>query len=205
MKSLAIVGAGGNGKVAADIAVTLGWTNIVFFDRAWPEKEKNGQWPIVGKDSEILNVFHNYDGVFVAIGENKKRFEFLNLLLREKAKIVNLIHPSATVSSTVKFGVGIVIMPGVVVNADVKLGSGVILNTNCSVDHDCLLDSNVHLSPGVNLAGNVSVGKNSWIGIGASVRENLFIGPDVIVGAGAVVVSDVNAKSKVIGIPAKPF
>ena len=63
-------------------------------------------------------MFHNYDGVFVAIGENKKRFEFLNLLLREKANIVNLIHPSAIVSSTVKFGVGILIMPGVVVNVD---------------------------------------------------------------------------------------
>jgi len=204
LKSLAIIGAGGNGKVAADIAATLGWIKIEFFDRTWPERDKNGQWPIVGKDTEISNVFRNYDGVFVAIGENKKRCEFINILLRLQANIVNLIHPSAIISSTVKFGVGIVIMPGVVVNVDVKIESGVILNTNSSVDHDCSLDSNVHLSPGVTLAGNVSVGKNSWVGIGASVKENLFIGRDVVVGAGAVVVANVKAESKVIGIPARP-
>ena len=204
MKSLAIIGAGGNGKVVADIAAILGWIKIEFFDRNWPERDKNGQWPIVGKDTEISNFFRNYDGVFVAIGENKKRGEFIKTLLRLKVNIVNLVHPSAIISSTVKFGVGIVIMPGVVVNIDVKIGSGVILNTNSSVDHDCVLDSNVHLSPGVTLAGNVSVGKNSWVGIGASVKENLCIGNNVVVGAGAVVLTDIKDKSKVIGIPAKP-
>ena len=45
MKSLAIIGAGGNGKVAADIAATLGWIKIEFFDRTWSKKTKmdNGQ------------------------------------------------------------------------------------------------------------------------------------------------------------------
>ena len=44
-----------HGKVAADIAAALGWTKIEFFDSSWPERDESGQWPIVGKDTEIPN------------------------------------------------------------------------------------------------------------------------------------------------------
>lgn len=36
MRKLAILGAGGHGKVVADTAECCGWEEVFFFDDAWP-------------------------------------------------------------------------------------------------------------------------------------------------------------------------
>ena len=41
MKTLAILGASGHGKVVADAALSTGlWQEVVFYDDAWPAKKK---------------------------------------------------------------------------------------------------------------------------------------------------------------------
>lgn len=41
MKTLAILGASGHGKVVADAALSSGlWTKVVFYDDAWPVKKR---------------------------------------------------------------------------------------------------------------------------------------------------------------------
>ncbi len=37
MSRLAVLGASGHGKVVADCAELVGWSDIVFFDDAWPK------------------------------------------------------------------------------------------------------------------------------------------------------------------------
>ena len=46
-KALVIIGAGGHGKVAADIALKIGYENIVFFDNNDSIKECVG-FPVLG-------------------------------------------------------------------------------------------------------------------------------------------------------------
>ena len=47
-RSLAILGASGHGKVLADTAMASGWRKIEFYDDAWPDKQANERWQIVG-------------------------------------------------------------------------------------------------------------------------------------------------------------
>ncbi|WJM96280.1 acetyltransferase [Pseudomonas defluvii] len=202
MKKLAVLGASGHGKVVADTAECCGWTSIEFFDDSLAG-HNNGFWPIVGDTPSLLARLADFDGVIVAIGDNRIRHAKLLVLHAAGARLVSLIHPAASVSRYAFVGEGSVVFAGAVVNADARLGWGAILNTGCSVDHDCLLGACVHISPGSHLAGGVKVGDFSWIGIGASVRQLASIGSGVMVGCGAAVVTDLADDVTVVGVPAR--
>lgn len=200
---LAILGASGHGKVLADIAELTGWEKIVFFDDAWPEKTNNGPWKIVGNTKSLLNSVNKYSGIIVAIGDNKIRQQKLQQLNNAGAKIITLIHPSATVSKYTQIGPGSVVIAGAVINPACIIGSGAIINTCSSVGHDCNLGEAVHICPGARLAGGTIVEDRAWVGVGSSVRQLVKIGADAVVGAGAAVVKDVPKNTTVIGVPAK--
>ena len=199
---LAILGASGHGKVLADIAELTGWKKIVFFDDAWPEKASNGAWQVIGDTQMLLNNINNYQGIIVAIGNNKVRQQKLQQLDSAGAKLITLIHPSATVSRYTQIGLGSVIVAGAVINPDCVIGSGAIINTCSSVGHDCTLGDAVHICPGARLAGGTEVDDRAWVGVGSSVRQLIKIGADAIIGAGSAVVKDVPASTTVMGVPA---
>ncbi|PKM35509.1 MAG: acetyltransferase [Gammaproteobacteria bacterium HGW-Gammaproteobacteria-10] len=205
MKRLAILGASGHGKVVADAAESAGWSEVVFFDDAWPELQKNGLWRVCGDTRELIRSFLNFDGVSVAIGSNRIRVQKCAELADHGAKLATIIHPSAEVSRYAKLGGGSVVFAGAVVNVDVVTGQAAIINTGATIDHDCCLGDGVHISPGANLAGGVTVGNLSWLGIGASVKQMIKIGDRVVVGAGAAVINDISDDLIVAGVPAVPI
>jgi sugar O-acyltransferase (sialic acid O-acetyltransferase NeuD family) len=199
-RSLVIIGAGGQGRVIADTAEALGYSDISFVDNRWPELKKNLVWPVLA--SELPEAKRGQD-CFVAVGNNRKRLELVELLLLRGCSIPTLIHPSAHVSSHVNLDVATFVAPKACLCVGAKLGKAVVINTGATVDHDCVLGEGVHVSPGAHLAGGVIVGNCTWIGIGSSVRELTKIGSDVLVGAGACVVSEIVNGAIVVGVPAK--
>jgi sugar O-acyltransferase (sialic acid O-acetyltransferase NeuD family) len=199
---LFLLGAGGHGRVVADIAEALGWRDIAFLDDRWPELAGNLAWPVVGTCRDLASRLESGDAVLVAIGDNRRRLEVHRALARQGIAVPALVHPSAVVSRHSSIGIGTVIMPGAVVNAGAAIGEASIVNTGASVDHDCRLGDGVHVSPGARLAGGVSVGEGSWIGIGAVVRERLRIGRDATIGAGAAAVTDIGDREVATGVPA---
>lgn len=191
MKPLTIIGAGGHGKVVAEAAEALGYTDIAFVDQAWPERLNNGRWRISGT-VPAENVACDR---FCAIGANDVRvrcFEQFDLWDSPP-----LCHPSAVVSPSVRIGAGSFAAAGAVVGADAAIGRGAILNSGCTIEHDCVLDDFVHISSGAHLGGGVVVGARGWIAIGAVICGGLRIGSDVIVGAGAVVTADIPDRGQV--------
>lgn len=203
MKRLAILGASGHGKVVADCAESVGWKEIVFFDDAWPKCEINGAWSVIGNTEVLLNNLSDYDGVVIAIGDNSIRLKKYAELLANDASLVSIVHPDAQISQYVQLGIGSVVMAGAVINVDSKLGVSCIVNTGATIDHDCVFGDGVHISPGAHLAGGINVGNRSWIGIGANICQLVTIGEDTIVGAGAAVISDIEGRCTVAGVPAK--
>jgi sugar O-acyltransferase (sialic acid O-acetyltransferase NeuD family) len=203
MKRLAILGASGHGKVVAEAAELSGWSEVVFFDDAWPECSVNSAWPVVGKTIHLLACLDQFEGVVVAIGDNAIRLGKLIMLRDHGAILSSIVHPQAVVSRYANIGAGSVVCAGAVVSVDACIGLGAILNTGCSVDHDCLLADAVHVSPGARLAGGVNVEQCVWIGMGSVVKQLLTVGADSIVGAGAVVLKNVLKNTVVKGVPAK--
>lgn len=203
MSSLAILGAGGHGRVVADAAECAGeWRDIVFFDKAWPQQNQNGPWPIIGDETAFFKRANQFDQVLIAIGDNSIRLERLRQV-PATATLATLVHPYATISRHADLGEGSVVFAGAVVNVGARVGRGSIINTGATVDHDCVLDDGVHISPGANLGGGVQVGRTTWVGIGASVKQYVHIGANVIVGAGAAVVDSFPDDVTVVGVPAQ--
>ncbi len=202
MRTLAIYGAGGHGRVVADTASMLGWQEIVFYDESWPQHHKNSIWPVVGNYENLLATLAKYDGVIVAFGNCVIRLNKTRELINLHAPIISLVHPKAFISPNSALGLGSVVFAGAVINIEAKVGEASIINTGATVDHDCIIGPGVHVCPGANLSGGVEVGESSWIGVGSCVRHGIKIGANVMIGAGAVIVKDVPDGVTMISIQA---
>lgn len=203
MSKIIIIGAGGHGKVAAEIAELNNYTDISFVDDKYPSHSKVENWKIKKNFACcIKNIEINAD-YFVAIGNNIKRIEILNLLKKLHANIVTLIHPESSLSSYSNIGIGTLVAAKSVVAPFCSIDEGCIINTSSSIDHDCILQQGVHICPGANLAGNVTVCSKSLIGTGSNIQQNIYIGSNVVVGSGAAVISNVKNNTSVAGVPAK--
>ncbi|AWN72932.1 acetyltransferase [Legionella anisa] len=203
MKTLAVFGAGGHGKVVADAALCSGWDSIIFYDDNWPKKAELGPWSVQGDEDLFLSQAKQFTGVIIAIGDNMIRMEKIALLQKLNISLATIVHPSSVISPHAAVAEGSVIFANAVLNPGCSIGVGTIVNTGAILEHDCQLGNAVHVSSGAILAGGVEVGDLSWIGAGASVRHNIKIGSKVTVGAGAAVVNNIPDNCTVIGVPAR--
>lgn len=200
-KKLIIVGASGQGKVVADIAMKMNkWEQIVFADDNDNIKTCMGI-SVKGTFEQMLEYAEN--DFFIAVGNNLLRKKMQNRLDAMGINTATLVHPGAQIGKDVQIGQGTTVMAGVVINSSTVVGNNCIVNTSSSIDHDNRIYDYVHISPGSNLAGNVVVGENSWIGIGATIINNISIVANTILGAGAVVVINIEVAGTYVGNPAK--
>lgn len=199
---LLILGAGGHGKVIADVAKKMNcWTEIAFLEDN-PAKAEGLPYEIIGRVEEFDQFLEKYD-LMVGIGANERREELQLKLETAGASMATILHPSAILGGNVTIGEGSVVMAGVIINTGTKIGKGCILNTAATIDHENNIEDFVHLSPGVHTAGNVTVRTLTWLGIGSSVIQNITIAKDCMIGAGAVVVKDLKETGIYLGVPAK--
>ena len=201
---LLILGAGGHGKVMAEVAEAKGgWQSIALLDDRHAMLNGSLRWPVLGAVEQAGQFVSQFTHATVAVGDYRLRLEWLEQLINYGFKIPTLIHPAAWVSPSARLDAGCVVMANATVQADARVGRGCIVNTGASVDHDCRLGNGVHVCPGANIGGSVEVGSGSWLGIGCSVIQGIRVGSHVTVGAGAAVIGDILDCSTVVGVPAR--
>lgn len=194
MNDLIIIGAGGHGRVCADLAALNGYQTVRFLDDRAGAAE--------GPASDFTKYLPEGD-FFVAIGNNGVRKQFIEAILRAGGRLVSLIHPNSTVAKTASVGPGSAVMAGAVINPGATIGKGVILNTCCSVDHDCRIGDYAHISVGAHLAGTVRIGEGVLVGAGATVINDLSIASHAVIGAGGVVTRPITEAGTYVGVPAR--
>jgi sugar O-acyltransferase (sialic acid O-acetyltransferase NeuD family) len=202
MSGILIIGAGGHGKVVADILLCSGIKVLGFLD------DDPATWQDTRLGLPVLGAIEDYqrfapDGLTMGIGSNAARRQIVIRLSGAESLWRNAIHPKAIVSPFARLGKGIVVAAGSVVNPDAVIGDNTILNTGATVDHDCVIGDYAHIAPGAHLSGGVRVGEGTLIGIGAAIAPGCSIGEWSVVGAGAVVVQDVPARVTAKGVPAR--
>lgn len=199
-KNVVIIGAGGHGKVVADIVQCSGDSVVGFLDDAKMPKESYEGFRYLGKVSE----YYKYKDAFfvIAIGNSNIREKIANQL--ENIKWYKAIHPKAVISKLdTVIEEGTVIMANAVINPGVRIEKHCIINTGAIIEHDNSIEAYSHISVGAKLAGTVKIGSHTWIGIGATVSNNVEICGKCMIGAGAVVVQNIIESGTYIGIPAK--
>tara|TARA_B110000027_G_scaffold113503_1_gene122595 strand:- start:1164 stop:1763 length:600 start_codon:yes stop_codon:yes gene_type:complete len=189
-KKLAIIGAGGHGKVVGEIALLNLYENIHYFDDKI-NVIKNFPFNIIGNLGQLKDNLKDYDDFFVAIGDNEVRHKMILWLSEEKVNIVSLSHPKSTISKFSSIGIGTCVMANAVVNPGTHIKDGVIINTSSSIDHDCVIEDYSHISPNCSLSGDVSIGKFTHLGTGTSVHPGIHIGNNVKTGIGSKVYQNI--------------
>jgi UDP-perosamine 4-acetyltransferase len=164
---------------------------------------------VVGGDSvwpQLLGdgFTHAFIGVG-SVGDAAPRRDLFEKLIANGFEIIQVIHPSAIVSSKATLGRGAIVLAGAVINSGAVIGENVIVNTAAVVEHDCTIGDHAHIASGACLASTVRVGAEAHIGAGATIRQGISIGEAAIVGAGAVVIADVPPRVTVVGVPARPL
>lgn len=139
----------------------------------------------------------------LGLGENNLRFKIGELVKSKNKDLLNIFHPTAALSASLKIGSGNFIAANATVNALASIGDYCILNTGCIVEHECTIEDAAHIASGAVLTGNVKVGARSFIGANSVVRQGVNIGKNVIVGAGSTVIKDIPDNQVWVGNPAK--
>ena len=203
---LVIIGAGGHGRVCADVASAAGFDVVGFCDSAMEPGDEVNAIKVVGRIPDDLPGSFEVDRTFafVALGDNARRINIMNDLKALGFRIPTLVHPTASVSPSAEIVEGTVVVAQAAINANAKVGAACILNTACSIDHDNVLEEGVQICPGVHAAGGVVFGEQAFVGTGASIVPNVRIGARAVVAAGAVVTNDVADGVTVSGVPAMP-
>jgi UDP-perosamine 4-acetyltransferase len=205
-RPIVIIGAGGHGRVVADLCRCSGRSIAGFLDPGFGTGARIDGIRVLGGDEKLGDAdFVAGHDLGIGIGDSRLRCELGREILRAGGSLPALIHPSAVVASQVRIGHGSVLMAGCIVQCGSILEEFVVVNTSASVDHDAHLGEGTHVCPGAHLGGDVRTGSRAFIGVGAAVIPGTRIGEEAVIGAGAAVVRDVAARTTVVGCPARPI
>ena len=202
-REVVLVGYSGHGYVVADIAIAS-HINLKYYT----DKSKISKNPFdlsyLGFEGNLGYKFWDKDYSYIlGIGDNLIRRKTADLLISKEVTLLNVTHPSASISTKVQFGIGNFISRNVSVNALVRIGDICILNTSCIIEHECVIGNAVHIAPGAVLAGNVEIGDNTFVGANTVIKQGVKIGRNVIIGAGSVILKDIGDNKKIVGNPGK--
>lgn len=114
-----------------------------------------------------------------------------------------IVHPTASVSSTAKLGLGCVIFQHVTVTRDVAIGNHVLILPNTVISHGDTIGDYSIINAGACISGNVKIGRSCYLGAKSSVRQDVTIGEGSQVGMGSVVLQDIPENAVFVGSPAK--
>ncbi len=200
-REVVLVGYSGHGFVVADAAIKSN-INLKYFTDKKQITKNPFDLSYLGfeEDLDFYSLKKRYDYI-LGIGDNLIRRKAADLLISKGEDLLNVIHPSASISPKFQFGIGNFISKNVSINALAKIGDICILNTGCIIEHECIIGNGVHIAPGAVLAGNVKIGDNTFVGANSVIKQGVKIGANVIIGAGSVILKDTGDNVMIVGNP----
>ena len=118
-------------------------------------------------------------------------------------RAATLWHPAATRGSQVTVGEGTIVCAGVRLTNNIQIGRHVHLNLNVTVGHDTRVHDYVSVNPLVAISGDCTIGPEVMFGTGSVILQGLSVGAGATIGASACVVRGAAAGVTVKGVPAR--
>lgn len=150
-----------------------------------------------------LKKIKNLD-IFLAVGCNKKRKHYWEIVSKEGFNTPNLISETASIDASVKLGEANVICSNVFLGPCAQLGNNNLINTGSIMEHEARVGSHSHLAPRSVLAGRSTIHDSCFIGAGATIIDYLDVVSHTTLGAGATLIKCVSKSGQtLVGVPAR--
>ena len=184
---VAIVGAGGYGRVALDVLIDGGFGGRIlgFYDDAHAALSGRVRgFPILG-DIGMLKSMLSVEPVHVvvAITDNGVRLRVANSLRALGGQFLSAVHPAAYVSDVAVVGDGCVVAAGAIVHPEAAVGSHCFLGPGSVVDRDAEVGAGTWISAGAIVGSGARIGARVILGQNSSVGRKSVVDGDVEVGA----------------------
>ena len=134
--NLLILGAGGQGQVLKDIAMSLGVVEKIAF--LYDDISKKD---LVGKPLDCARFIGKFPIAIPSVGNPVLRKSWIKMLATAGFIVPTIISPSAMVSRGAKIGYGTLIEPKAIIGANVNIGHGCIICSGAIIERDATLDS----------------------------------------------------------------
>jgi sugar O-acyltransferase (sialic acid O-acetyltransferase NeuD family) len=206
MKNLVIIGASGFAREMYDLAMVCYGHHDNFSIKGFlsdnPSNiEELGYPPVLNTVSDYIPV--SGDVFFCAIGNLFHRKKTVEIILSKGGEFINLIHPTAILSPSVKLGIGVGIKSFCVLASDVKVEDFTFLQSSVIMGHDVQIGSFCQINSFSFFAGYVKVHNLVSVNAGARIIQNIVIEEESVVGVGSIVIRRVKKNTTVFGNPAK--
>lgn len=198
-KLLVIFGYGGHARSVADVALSCGYSDLLFIDANARSGENFLGHPVV---SSLSGYALERCAAFPAAGDNQKRNQQCAEIQSLGLELVTLISPLASIGAGSAVGAGSFIGHHAHVGPMARIGAGCIINTGAIVEHESEVGDYAHVSVSSIIAGRSRLGMLSMLGAGATIIDGIDVGNNIVVGAGAVVHRSIAASGTYVGIPA---
>ena len=204
MYNIVLIGAGGHCKACLDVIFAIGEYDIAaLVDRPENLGKKLLGLSISHSDNDLPSLIAKYSNVLICLGQIKSpeaRKNLYNNALALGASFPVHISPHAYVSPSAQVGAGTIIMHQALLNAQAKVAANCIINTKALLEHEVRVGEHCHISTGAIINGGSVVEAGCFIGSHATVGQGVLIESNSIVGAGSVVLKNVPAGSKIVGV-----
>jgi sugar O-acyltransferase (sialic acid O-acetyltransferase NeuD family) len=204
--NLVIIGAGGLAREIYDLAIICYGNQSGFKVKGFLSDDPTniaslGYPPILSNTQDYQPI--EGDVFFCAIGNVFHRKKIVEGIFFKGGKFINLIHPTANLSPSVKLGIGVGIKAYCVISSDVSIGNFSFLQSSVIMGHDVKIGDYCQINSFAFFAGYVNVAHCVSVNAGAKLIQNVVVEEDAVVGMGSVVLNKVKKGTTVFGIPAK--
>lgn len=185
-RDLIILGAGSAAELILEHINILGAYNVRYFVdyNDLPHRSHLFDIEVLGFNQlEELRDF-GYANIFIHLPSAKKTHENMEYCINKGFKMINVIHPTASVSPTSAIGVNNLIGPHVVIGPYVTIGDCVSVLNCASVAHHSVIGNGVRVSDGARVAGNVKIGDFVLLGLNSTVNARVHIEREITVLSG---------------------
>lgn len=206
--TLFIVGAGSvGGHITNNLSTyNLQYRHIYFLDDA-PAKLNSvfAGYEVIGNVNYLLAVNSPVDVIIGIAFPKIKKLIFDRLKQNQNLHFPTIVSNNAWLSNQMSIAEGSIVYPNCSVNYGVNIDKFVVMNMNCAIGHDCTIGPFTSLAPGVSLGGHTHIGNMVEVGIGSASKQGVHIGNNAVIGGQSMIINNIDAYLKVVGVPARPI